>query len=85
MQAGPSVPSQTAPLADANTEEVIDYEWASDSPIDLPDQLEIAQFDLLNYTCKDTTQVFTTGQLSILLVLSRAYLILFCRHSVTKK
>ncbi|XP_037786348.1 glycine receptor subunit alpha-1-like isoform X3 [Penaeus monodon] len=52
----------------ANTEDVIDYGWASVSPIDLPDQLEIAQFDLLNFTCKDTTQVFTTGNFSGLLV-----------------
>ncbi|XP_042879966.1 glycine receptor subunit alphaZ1-like isoform X2 [Penaeus japonicus] len=52
----------------ANTDEVIDYQWADINPIDLPDQLEIAQFDLLNFTCKDTTQVYATGNFSGLLV-----------------
>ncbi|XP_068246212.1 glycine receptor subunit alpha-2-like isoform X2 [Palaemon carinicauda] len=52
----------------ANTDDVIKYHWVDDTPIDLPDELEIAQFDLLNFETSETTQHFVTGDFSGLVV-----------------
>ncbi|KAG7159422.1 Glycine receptor subunit alpha-2-like 7 [Homarus americanus] len=53
---------------DANTEDVILYDWVKERPIDLPDELEIAQFDLMATNTEDDTQVFVTGNFSALRV-----------------
>ncbi|XP_071524123.1 glycine receptor subunit alpha-2-like [Panulirus ornatus] len=45
----------------ANTEDVIQYEWVQNKPIDLPDELEVAQFDLISYSTESLTQTFVTG------------------------
>ncbi|XP_042239274.1 glycine receptor subunit alpha-1-like, partial [Homarus americanus] len=52
----------------ANTEDVILYDWVKERPIDLPDELEIAQFDLMATNTEDDTQVFVTGNFSALRV-----------------
>nr|XP_053639235.1 glycine receptor subunit alpha-3-like isoform X3 [Cherax quadricarinatus] len=52
----------------ANTDDVIVYKWVDVNPIDLPDQLEIAQFDLINYSTDNYTQYFVTGNFSGLMV-----------------
>ncbi|KAK7086802.1 Glycine receptor subunit alpha-3 [Halocaridina rubra] len=51
----------------ANTDEIVVYKWQS-NPLDLPDDLEIAQFDLLAYSTDTLTQYFSTGNFSGLLV-----------------
>ncbi|KAK7065933.1 Glycine receptor subunit alpha-3 [Halocaridina rubra] len=53
---------------DANTDDVIKYHWVENVPIDLPDELEIAQFDLLSQSTEEMTQHFVTGNFSGLLV-----------------
>ncbi|XP_063844111.1 glycine receptor subunit alpha-3-like isoform X4 [Scylla paramamosain] len=54
----------------ANTDDVIIYEWDQDLPIDMPDELEIAQFDLLEdrRVTESDTQVYVTGNFSSLKV-----------------
>ncbi|XP_069181476.1 glycine receptor subunit alpha-3 isoform X3 [Procambarus clarkii] len=48
----------------ANTVDVITYEWVKVDPIQLPDELEIAQFDLLSHETESFTQHFVTGNFS---------------------
>ncbi|CAL4087467.1 unnamed protein product, partial [Meganyctiphanes norvegica] len=48
----------------AHTENVIKYHWNNDTPIDLPEALEIAQFDLIKYTTDSFTYRFATGNFS---------------------
>lgn len=56
-------PSLSLGVLDANTDDVINYEWDENIPIDMPDDLEIAQFDLLSDPhTEDHTQVFVTGE-----------------------
>ncbi|XP_045122274.1 glycine receptor subunit alpha-3-like isoform X2 [Portunus trituberculatus] len=54
----------------ANTDDVIIYEWDPEIPIDMPDELEIAQFDLLEdrRVTESDTQVYVTGNFSSLKV-----------------
>lgn len=49
--------------SDANTDDVIEYQWDEDRAIDMPDDLEIAQFDFLGEPhTVDDKQVFVTGK-----------------------
>ncbi|XP_047477965.1 glycine receptor subunit alpha-3-like isoform X2 [Penaeus chinensis] len=52
----------------ANTDDVIKYRWEENVPIDLPDNLEIAQYDLLGHSTHEVKQEFVTGNFSGLLV-----------------
>ncbi|XP_042879968.1 glycine receptor subunit alpha-3-like [Penaeus japonicus] len=52
----------------ANTDDVIKFRWEDSVPIDLPDNLEIAQFDLLDHSTHEIKQEFVTGNFSGLLV-----------------
>lgn len=49
--------------SDANTDDVIEYQWDETTAIDMPDDLEIAQFDFLRKpNTVDDKQVFVTGE-----------------------
>ncbi|XP_042879960.1 glycine receptor subunit alpha-2-like [Penaeus japonicus] len=52
----------------ANTDDLVKYQWLQDRPIDLPESLEIAQFDLLGVATSNTTYAYATGNFSGLLV-----------------
>ncbi|XP_069979759.1 glutamate-gated chloride channel alpha-like isoform X4 [Penaeus vannamei] len=52
----------------ANTDDVIKYRWEENVPIDLPDNLEIAQYDLLGHSTHERKQEFVTGNFSGLLI-----------------
>ncbi|XP_050733065.1 glycine receptor subunit alphaZ1-like isoform X1 [Eriocheir sinensis] len=53
----------------ANTDDVIEYQWDETTAIDMPDDLEIAQFDFLrDPNTVDDKQVFVTGNFSALKV-----------------
>ncbi|XP_069975427.1 glutamate-gated chloride channel alpha isoform X2 [Penaeus vannamei] len=51
----------------ANTDDLVRYRWLADRPIDLPEALEIAQFDLLGFSANETSHVYVTGNFSGLL------------------
>ncbi|KAG0713768.1 Glycine receptor subunit alphaZ1 [Chionoecetes opilio] len=54
---------------DANTDDVIMYEWEKNKDIDMPDGLEIAQFNLLKLPrTEGDMQVYVTGNFSSLKV-----------------
>lgn len=56
-----SLPSSAA--SDANTDDVIEYQWSDVRPIDMPDNLEVAQFDFVRAPKTiDDKQVFETGK-----------------------
>lgn len=40
------------------------YHWDDKQPINIPDELEIAEFDLLDNRTAETTMSFSTGWLS---------------------
>ncbi|CAL4075715.1 unnamed protein product, partial [Meganyctiphanes norvegica] len=48
----------------AYTDDVIKYAWNKNIPIDLPDTLEIAQFDLMDLMTDSFTYPFVTGNFS---------------------
>ncbi|XP_068241214.1 glutamate-gated chloride channel alpha-like isoform X1 [Palaemon carinicauda] len=52
----------------ASTDEIVNYHWVEGIPIDLPDDLEIAQFDLLNYYPVEEVMPLQTGNFSSLKV-----------------
>ncbi|XP_066973028.1 glycine receptor subunit alpha-2-like isoform X2 [Macrobrachium rosenbergii] len=52
----------------ANTDEIINFQWVEGIPIDLPDDLEIAQFDLLGYSAFEEVMPLQTGNFSSLKV-----------------
>lgn len=56
-----STTHRTLPSADANTDDLVRYRWLADRPIDLPEALEIAQFDLLGFSANETSHVYVTG------------------------
>ncbi|XP_063616019.1 glycine receptor subunit alpha-2-like, partial [Penaeus indicus] len=51
----------------ANTDDLVKYRWLADRPIDLPEGLEIAQFDLLGFSANETSHAYVTGNFSGLL------------------
>ncbi|XP_076029342.1 glycine receptor subunit alphaZ1-like isoform X1 [Oratosquilla oratoria] len=57
---------QTALASYANTDDIIVYKWQEKTPIDVPDNLEIAQFDLLNYYTANKTNIYAVGNYSTL-------------------
>ena len=50
-------------IPDANTDDIIQYEWAEPA-VDIPPGLEIAQFDLIDLTSAPNTYIYATGLLS---------------------
>ncbi|XP_037786287.1 glycine receptor subunit alpha-2-like [Penaeus monodon] len=54
-------------LSDANTDDLVKYRWLADRPIDLPEGLEIAQFELLGFSANATSHAYVTGNFSGLL------------------
>ncbi|XP_037782072.1 gamma-aminobutyric acid receptor alpha-like [Penaeus monodon] len=45
----------------ANTDDLVKYRWLADRPIDLPEGLEIAQFELLGFSANATSHAYVTG------------------------
>lgn len=48
-------------LVDANTDDIIKFHWNEDKPIKLPQNLEIAQFDLLETHPTERNFEYSTG------------------------
>ncbi|CAL4079768.1 unnamed protein product [Meganyctiphanes norvegica] len=74
---------KTAFASYAYTDDVIKYLWHNDTPIDLPDSLEIAQFDLLDYQTDTFTYEFATGDFSgvnVSLLFVVKTVTMSCRH-----
>ncbi|XP_037782081.1 glutamate-gated chloride channel alpha-like [Penaeus monodon] len=44
----------------ANTDDLVKYRWLADRPIDLPEGLEIAQFELLGFSANATSHAYVT-------------------------
>ncbi|KAL7647798.1 UNVERIFIED_CONTAM: hypothetical protein RMT77_001407 [Armadillidium vulgare] len=44
----------------ANTDDIIKYHWDDNKPIDMPDTLEIAQFDFIGFKTIEQTYEYVT-------------------------